>query len=344
MGKYKFMNNPKVSIIIPIYNVEQYLRQCLDSVINQTFKDFECICINDCSMDNSYNILKEYAKKDSRFIIIDLPENKGQGYARNEGLKIAKGEYISFVDYDDWVTKDYLEVLYNEIKKNNLDMVCASAYFYDNSQGKMINKKTISAKMLNKCNIETLLIPKCDFFIIPMWLKIYRKQFLYDNNMFFRLNWQEDNVFLFETIIKTDKFKFIDNKVYIYRINRINSSTTEIDKQFTYFLLFEKLKEMLVESNKYEQYKTIYYQYISILTASKLEFLKLPLSKLISYYNEFKKLYYNKDFIDNFSIKKINIMLKIRQILFYLCLKFNINYVVVGKFCRKINVIKLLKK
>jgi glycosyltransferase involved in cell wall biosynthesis len=338
------MNIPKISVIIPVYNVEQYLRQCLDSLINQQFKDFECICINDCSTDNSYAVLKEYAEKDNRFIIVDLPKNKGQGNARNEGLKIAKGEYVSFVDSDDWVTKDYLEVLYNEIDKNKLDMVCASACFYDDFQEKIINKKFVSAKILNSCNIETLLIPKFNFFIIPVWLKIYRKQFLYDNNMFFRLNWQEDNLFLFETIIKTNKFKFLDDKKYIYRINRKNSSTSEIDKQFTYFLLFEKLKEMLVESNKYEQYKTVYYQYISILTASKLEFLELPLSKLTTYYNEFKKLYYNKDFIDNFSIKKINIMLKIRQVLFYLCLKFNINYIVVGKFCRKINFIKLLKK
>ena len=95
-------SNPKVSIIIPVYNVEQYLPKCLDSIINQTLKDIEIICINDGSIDNSLSILKEYASKDDRIIIIDK-ENEGQGIARNLGIKKAKGKYIGFVDPDDWV-------------------------------------------------------------------------------------------------------------------------------------------------------------------------------------------------------------------------------------------------
>ena len=112
-------NKIMVSLIIPVYNVEQYLKQCLDSVINQTFKDIEIIIINDCSSDNSLKIIKEYQQKDERIIVIDLQENKGQGNARNEGLKIAKGEYIVFVDSDDWVTNDYVETLYKAIIEYN---------------------------------------------------------------------------------------------------------------------------------------------------------------------------------------------------------------------------------
>ena len=122
----------KISIIIPVYNTEEYIRECLDSVTNQTFKNFECICINDGSADNSLKILEEYAKSDSRFTVINLPENKGQGCARNEGLKVAKGEYITFIDSDDWVTNDYLEILYKTIEKYNTDFVAANFYIFNN--------------------------------------------------------------------------------------------------------------------------------------------------------------------------------------------------------------------
>ena len=93
------MNNPKISVIIPVYNVEKYLSECLDSVISQTLKDIEIICVNDGSTDNSLQILKEYASKDTRIKIIDK-ENEGQGYARKVGLDVANGEYILFCDSD----------------------------------------------------------------------------------------------------------------------------------------------------------------------------------------------------------------------------------------------------
>ena len=96
---------PKVSIILPVYNVEKYLSQCLDSIVNQTLKDFECICINDGSPDNSLAILKEYASKDSRIKIINQ-ENKGQSSARNVGMNFSKGKYIAFIDSDDWISTD----------------------------------------------------------------------------------------------------------------------------------------------------------------------------------------------------------------------------------------------
>ncbi len=340
--KYKLMNNPKVSIIIPVYNTEQYLRQCLDSVINQTFKDIEIIVVNDNSTDGSYNIIKEYAKKDDRFIVINLAQTKEQGNARNEGLKIAKGEYITFIDSDDWVRNDFVEVLYTEIKRDDLDVISASQYFYDNLQKKVVDIKTIPAKVLNKSDIETLLIPEKEFFIIPVWQKIYKKQFLDDNKIKFKLCWHEDNVFHFETLIKTTKIKFIDDKIYFYRINRENSSVYGLNRDFTLFNAFDELKKMLIENDKYEEYKKIYYQYISALTARKLVSLNLPFSKLTSYYNKFKSLYYNEEFVNNFSIAKLTIMLKIVMILFYLCLKFNMNYIVIGKFCRIIK--RIIKK
>ena len=114
---------PKVSVIIPVYNVEKYLHQCLDSVANQTLKDIEIICVNDCSKDNSLDILNEYAKKDSRIKIINFEENKGPGVARNAALDIAQGEYIMFLDPDDWYELNACETAYNQIVENNNDIV-----------------------------------------------------------------------------------------------------------------------------------------------------------------------------------------------------------------------------
>ena len=129
--------NPKVSVIIPVYNVEQYLKQCLDSVVNQTFKDIEIIIVNDCSPDNSLQIINEYQQKDSRIVLVDLKENVGLGFSRNEGMKVAKGKYITFVDSDDWVTKDYVEILYNTIEKYQYDVISPDFYEYDDVKQKI---------------------------------------------------------------------------------------------------------------------------------------------------------------------------------------------------------------
>ena len=114
-------NNPKISIIIPVYNVEKYLRRCLDSVLNQTFTDWVAICVDDGSTDNSGQILSEYAARDARFIIISK-KNGGQSDARNAGMKYATGDYILFLDSDDFIHPQTLEIAYGQIVKNNVDM------------------------------------------------------------------------------------------------------------------------------------------------------------------------------------------------------------------------------
>lgn len=113
----------KVSVIIPVYNAAQYLERCLDSVINQTLKDIEIICINDCSTDNSLEILEEYASKDNRIKIIDFKENKGVAAARNAGINEAQGEYIGFVDPDDYIDSDFYAQLYKKAYETKADIV-----------------------------------------------------------------------------------------------------------------------------------------------------------------------------------------------------------------------------
>ena len=114
---------PKVSVIIPVYNTEKYLRECLDSVINQTLKEIEIICVDDGSTDSSLEILKEYANKDNRFTII-TQQNLHAGVARNAGLAVAKGEYVSFLDSDDWFELKILEETTKILKETDSELCC----------------------------------------------------------------------------------------------------------------------------------------------------------------------------------------------------------------------------
>ena len=122
---------PKVSILVPCYNVGKYLPQCLDSIVNQTLKDIEIIVINDGSTDSTLDIIKQYAKNDKRIKIIDK-ENEGYGKSMNRGLDAATGEYVGIVESDDWVEPDAFEYLYKAAKKNKADMVKAEFVFFDN--------------------------------------------------------------------------------------------------------------------------------------------------------------------------------------------------------------------
>ncbi len=115
------MNSELISIIVPIYNVEKYLRQCLDSIQNQTYQNFECLLINDGSPDNSADICREYVEKDSRFKYFEK-ENGGLSDARNYGTRQSKGSYLTFVDSDDWLEHDALDRLYGALRKGNADI------------------------------------------------------------------------------------------------------------------------------------------------------------------------------------------------------------------------------
>ena len=119
----------KVSVIIPVFNKEKYLSTCINSIINQSLKDIELILIDDCSSDNSYTIMEEYAKKDSRIKIYKNSNNIGTGATRNKGIKIAKSDYISFVDADDYISQNLLEINYEAAVKNNADIIMIDIVF-----------------------------------------------------------------------------------------------------------------------------------------------------------------------------------------------------------------------
>lgn len=161
----------KVSIIVPVYNVEKYIHKCLDSLVNQTLKELEFIFVNDGSPDNSPKIIKEYQKKDKRIKLLNK-ENGGQASARNLGLEHAKGEYIAFLDSDDYVKENMYEILYNRAKKDNLDIVICNNYLvYKDST--VENDPGITTKK------EKIISPREYTTLSPSpWNKIIRHEYL----------------------------------------------------------------------------------------------------------------------------------------------------------------------
>ena len=196
---------PKVSVIIPVYNVEKYLRECLDSVINQTLSDIEIICINDGSTDNSLEILREYAQKDERIILISR-ENKGVSVSRNEGIKKATGEYIAFIDADDYLeNNNYYEQLYECAAKSNSDIAKGSYRYGKRKINNGVNEKIKEDK---------------NNFIAQFASAIYSSKMLKDNNISFpTIMDMEDTVFVFACAIHANTVKIVPNAIYSVVLN-----------------------------------------------------------------------------------------------------------------------------
>ena len=141
---------PVISVIIPVFNTEKYIGNCINSVIAQTLKDIEIICVNDCSADNSLEILQNFAKKDNRIKIIDLKENKGVSNARNTGIDLAQGEYIYLIDSDDWLDTNYLEEMLKKIKETKSNVIINANFVneYDNQNKKVTANLVFLQKIL----------------------------------------------------------------------------------------------------------------------------------------------------------------------------------------------------
>lgn len=234
----------KISVIIPVYNSSTYLRKCLDSVVNQTLKDIEIIVINDGSTDDSKNIIEEYLCKYKNIIFIDQ-ENKGIGKTRNIGIKKATGEYITFVDSDDYIKENMLEEYYKYAKKHNFDLVIGSYI-------KKINNKEIifENNKFKTGNVKTT--PQILYLIeYGPWAKLYKREMLINNNIYFdEKRKYEDMPFVSKALLKSKLIGQITEPYYYYIIHN-NSETTTMDKRV--FDILDILKEIK------DYYKREYY-------------------------------------------------------------------------------------
>ncbi len=240
----------KVSVIIPVYNVEQYLRQCLDSVVNQTLKDIEIICVNDGSTDKSLQILKAYAKIDIRIKVISKA-NSGYGHTMNVGLDNAIGEYIGIVESDDYVALDMYETLYKYAIKHNVDLIKADFYGFTVERGKpklvyrdlSLGQNHYYHKVLDPSkNLELFR------FIMNTWTGIYNKNFIDKYNI--RHNETpgasyQDNGFFFQTFCRATKVFFLAKPFYMNRRDNPNSSVKNKSKVFCMKDEYDFIKDII---------------------------------------------------------------------------------------------------
>lgn len=211
----------KITVIVPVYNVEHYLDKCLDSLINQTYKNLEIIVINDGSTDNSGTICQEYAQKDDRIIYIEK-ENGGQSEARNMGLDRMTGSYVTFVDSDDWVELDYVEVLYNKLIEYQADIVVGNyckfnesdLNFYFHISENYFEKVYDNVSIVDCLNDSNKLLNST---LIVAWGKIYRKEII-SNFRFPVGRVTEDTIFNLRVLLASKSIVYINKAYYIYRV------------------------------------------------------------------------------------------------------------------------------
>lgn len=213
------------SVIIPVYNVDCYLRDCLESVLYQDFTDWEAICVNDGSTDYSEAILAEYAAKDERFRVVTQP-NGGLSAARNTGMKQAQGEYVFFLDSDDWLETNALKTLVQNL--DGEDMLCFSGrrYFEDNKQYHSIDSLVERSYSLGMDYYNENALQSRDFAFECVVLRAYKRSFLMNNNLWFKVGiYHEDDLFTPLVCYHARRVKQIHNCLYNYRV-RANSITT----------------------------------------------------------------------------------------------------------------------
>lgn len=307
--EYKIIKNnsvesPKVSVILPVYNVEQYLKECTESIINQTLKDIEIIFINDNSPDKSFEILKEYAKNDNRITLL-TQKNYGAGVARNAGLDVARGEYLYIMDSDDVLVPNALERLYSEAKASNLEMIMFNCYLYDNkTKEKEIRPWSLKKEFIpNKKIFSYKEFAENIFNTSPSWAwnKFFKKDFIDRNNLIFQdTSHTNDAYFACMALVLAERMSIINEPLILYRTNQTNSLTsmeTRNKKPLDIITATITIQNKLKEINRFEIVKNSFYRFsIELMHYMDTKTTGLA-NKLLLYnlkYRYFKKLEYDK--------------------------------------------------
>ncbi len=204
----------KISIVVPVYNVESYLKKCLDSIINQTYKNLEIILVDDGSTDNSVDICDEYAKRDNRIKVIHK-KNGGLSDARNTGIEIATGNYIGFVDSDDWIDENMYKLLYNNLIKEHADISCCNRYFvYINSIKKYGNANNYYRVMNSERAIE--LMCTMGYMGMSAYTKLYKKE-VFKDIRYPKGKVNEDIYTTYKLVDKASRIVYDSTPMYYYR-------------------------------------------------------------------------------------------------------------------------------
>ncbi len=245
----------KLSIVAAVYNLEKYLPRCLDALVNQTMQDIEILCVDDGSTDSAPQIIEEYQKKYPEKIKVFHKENGGEFTTRNYGLERAQGEYVTFVDTDDYVELTWAEKLYNAAKENDADLAVCGFERID-----LATNKVVATNMTNFGNTVKEVNPKDDYllFINPApWNKVYKREKIKDLR-FLPFRGFNDTMFLASCYTRIEKIAFIPDVLYHYYL-RYDSQIHTVNEQdvnnLKKYLL--KVKDLYIKSNKYEEMKYI---------------------------------------------------------------------------------------
>lgn len=293
-------NKIKISVVVPIFNVENYIGPCLDSILNQTLKEFEVICVNDGSTDSSLDILKDYASKDDRIKIINK-DNAGYGHTMNIGMDMASGEYFVIVESDDFILPEMFETLYSAAKENDLDFVKSDFYrFYGDENNNNIikdyQKLDPSGKYYNKIfstheNHETYKL------LMNTWTGLYNIDFLRKNNIRHSETpgaSYQDNGFWFKTFFHGKRVMFLPEPFYMYRRDNPNSSVRNKTKIYAMDTEYELINDFLEHHGEKDDFLDAfvyakYHNFHFTMDRIGLEFKKEFLLKTSDYFNELKK-------------------------------------------------------
>ena len=299
------MNECKLSIIVPVYGVEKYIDKCLNSLVKQSLKEIEIIVVNDGTKDNSQKIIDKYVKKYPDKIKSYIKENGGQGSARNYGLKKATGEYIGYVDSDDFVEKDMYKKLYNKAKENNYDIVVCGNY----NVSEDYQNKNIDAFINNyNTDLENIFFGK-----MAVWNKIYKRDILIKNKLEFKEKvWYEDLAFTLKAIMNSNTFAFIDEPLYDYLIREGSTmNNSNVQRNLEILDAFDDILSYIKHNKKEEyfdkvEFLAIDHIYISaivrVLKAEADDKVKREtINKLIDYMNKKFPNYKNNKYINTLS-------------------------------------------
>lgn len=319
----------KISVIVPVYNTEKYLKKCIDSILNQSFKEFEIIIVNDGSTDRSADILEEYKTKYDNIVVINK-KNEGQGVARNKALEICRGEYIAFVDSDDYIESNMLQSMYTKNLKNDLDIVVCNYKFVDINGNRIrddnivLNDNEIINKM--ECIKRFLVTNTIEGFSCN---KLFKKKLFDDKNIRYPESMKYEDIPTIATLLaNANRIGFINEEFYNYFLREnstVNTKTMKntVDYVKAYFMVGEILKRNFKDrfQNEYD------YFYSSRIVNIVYEFLKINSNKeenelfakdMIKYINKISK--YRICFFNSYykKIQLIKVIIKIYLYYIYL--------------------------
>ena len=296
----------KVSVVVPVYNVEDYLAECLDSIVNQTLKDIEIICVNDGSTDNSLEILNEYAKKDDRITVISQ-ENAGHAVATNRGMELAKGEYLFLMDSDDFLKLDAFEDTVKLAEEKDVDFVLFQAINYYMDTGEYKEQENYSMNRLANFVGDKVFnwkdVKKYIFNIsVTPWSKLYKRQFIEDCGAKFPEGLIfDDNIFFWDVLFNAERIVFLRKHLFVRRWHSA-SSTKAGDKRFLDSIeIYRMIWAQFKKYGAFEEFRQrLYNSRVRVgymrLSRIKPEFRRMFFDEYKKSMNEIKQ----EDFFDDF--------------------------------------------